>query len=175
MLGHHANWLRVRWGFRVCAVWLVFDGRRCWVLVYIFTFGVWGDECFAAIYNLPDLGLEGICGVFVVVLNLLASMKSVILESYCFMGRIIKEFPLSARVTMASFYLSFVFMLLTIFAPGCVLCVRWGYFLYQGTDTFGCQFPVRLLGLWGGVAWWRSLLLELGFGSSMWVWNVNCV
>ena len=94
--------------------------------------------------------MEGICGVFVVVLNLLASMKSVILESYCFMGRIIKEFPLSARVTMASFYLSFVFMLLTIFAPGCVLCVRWGYFLYQGTDTFGCQFPVRLLGLWRG-------------------------
>ena len=28
-----------------------FYGRRCWVHVYIFPFGVWGDECFAVIYN----------------------------------------------------------------------------------------------------------------------------
>jgi len=69
-------------------------------------------------------------GSVVTVWNLLASIKSVILESYCFMGRITGEFPLSARVTMFSFSLSFVFMLLTIFASGCVLCVCWGLFSF---------------------------------------------
>ena len=54
-------------------------------------------------------------GSCVIVWNLLTSMKSLILESYCFMGRITREFPLSARLTMASFSFSLVFKLLTIF------------------------------------------------------------
>ena len=69
-------------------------------------------------------------GSCVVVWNLLASMKSLILESYCFMGRITREFPLSARVTMASFSFSLVFMLLAIFITGCALCVHWGLFSF---------------------------------------------
>jgi hypothetical protein len=40
-----------------------FCGRRCWVHVYVLPFGVWGDECFAVIYNFPDLGLERLGGV----------------------------------------------------------------------------------------------------------------
>jgi len=100
------------------------------VHVYIFPFGVWGDKCFAAIYNLRTWDWKEFVGSLVVVWNLRASMKSVILESYCFMGRITREFPLSARVTMASFSLSFVFMLLIIFASGCVLCVCWGLFCF---------------------------------------------
>jgi len=59
-----------------------FCGRRCWVHVYVLPFGVWGGggggvlfvffcvvgvggggECFAVIYNFPDLGLERFGGV----------------------------------------------------------------------------------------------------------------
>ena len=50
-------------------------------------------------------------------------MKSVILESYCFMGKITTEFPLSACVIMASFSFSFVFMFLIVLASVYVLCV----------------------------------------------------
>ena len=37
------------------------------------------------------------------------------------MGKITKELPLSVCAIMASFSLSFVFMLLIVFASGCVL------------------------------------------------------
>jgi len=57
-------------------------------------------------------------GTCVVVWNFLASKKSLIWESYCFMGRITREFPLSARVTMTSLSFSLDFMLLTIFVSG---------------------------------------------------------
>jgi hypothetical protein len=39
------------------------------------------------------------------------------------MGRIAREFPLSARVIIELFSLSFVFMLLINLASWCVLCV----------------------------------------------------
>ena len=56
-----------------------------------------------------------------VVWKLFARIKSVILESYCFMGKIIKELPLSVCAIMASLSLSLVFMLLIVFASRCVL------------------------------------------------------
>ena len=37
-------------------------------------------------------------------------MKSSILDSYCAVGKITKEYPLSAHVIMAPWSLSFVFM-----------------------------------------------------------------
>ena len=55
--------------------------------------------------------------------KLFARIKSVILESYCFMDKIITGFPLSVCAIMASLSLSFVFMLLIVFAPRCMLCV----------------------------------------------------
>jgi len=58
-----------------------------------------------------------------VVWKLFACIKSVILESYCFMGKIIKELPLSVCAIMASLSLSFVFMLLIVFVSGYVVCV----------------------------------------------------
>jgi len=86
-------------------------------------------------------------GSCVVVWNLLASMKSLILESYCFMGRITMEFPLSARVTTASFSFSLIFMLLTIFVSGCVC---WGLFSFISYLYVQLSNFCRLLGLWGG-------------------------
>jgi len=85
-----------------------------------------------------------------VVWNLLASMKSLILESYCFMGRITREFFLSVRVTMASFSLRFDFMLLTIFASGCVLLCVGGYCPLSGCLYVRMSVSSRLLGMWGG-------------------------
>ena len=60
-------------------------------------------------------------GSLSVALKLFARMKSHILDSYCCMGIIIKELPLSVCAIMASFSLSFVFMLLIVFASGCML------------------------------------------------------
>jgi hypothetical protein len=79
----------------------------------------WWDECFGVIYNFPDLGLKRLGGVSCCGhMKLFARMKSVILESYCLMGKITRVFPLSACVTMASFSLSFVFMFFIILASG---------------------------------------------------------
>jgi len=73
-----------------------------------------------------------------VVWKLFARIKSVILESYCFMGKIIKGVLSSVCAIMASLSLSFVFMLLIVFAPGCMLCVL-GVVLYcQGVYAFCC-------------------------------------
>ena len=52
-------------------------------------------------------------------------MKSCVLESYCLMVKITKEFPLSVCVIMASFFLSLVFMVLIVLASGCALCLGW--------------------------------------------------
>ena len=62
-------------------------------------------------------------GSLVVARKLFVRVKSEILDSYCFVDRITREFPLSARVIMASFSLSFVFMLLATFSSGFVLCL----------------------------------------------------
>ena len=68
------------------------------------------------------------------------------------MGRITREIPLLAHVTMASFSLSFVFMLLIIFASGCMLCVCWGLFPLSGCLYVQLSVSCRLLGLLvGGV------------------------
>jgi hypothetical protein len=39
-----------------------FDVSCCGVQVYVFPFGVMGDECFT-VHDLSYLGLEGFCGV----------------------------------------------------------------------------------------------------------------
>ena len=101
-------------GFMFMNFHLVSGGMS--VLLLFITFQTWDRK-----------ELVGSC---VVVWSLLASMKLLILESYCFMGRITREFPLSARVTMPSFSFSLVFMLLTFFVSGCVFCVHWGLFSF---------------------------------------------
>ena len=101
-------------GFMFMYFHLVSGGMS--VLLLFITFRIWDWK-----------GLVGSCAV---VWKLLASMKLLILESYCFMGRITREFPLSAHVTMASFSVSLVFMLSTIFISGCVLCVFWVLFSF---------------------------------------------
>ena len=65
-------------------------------------------------------------GSFPEVIKLFAHMKSVIFESYCFMGKITSEFPLSVCAIMASLSLSFVFMFLIVLVSGCVLWLCWG-------------------------------------------------
>ena len=60
-------------------------------------------------------------GSLSVVWKLFARIKSVVLESYCFMGKIIKGLPLSVCAIVASLSLSFVFMLLIVFASRFVL------------------------------------------------------
>ena len=50
-------------------------------------------------------------------------MKSSTLVSYCAVGRITKELPLSARAIMASFSFSLVFMFLMVLISDRVLCV----------------------------------------------------
>ena len=52
-------------------------------------------------------------------------MKSWIFVSYCLVGRITKEFPLSALAIMASLFLSLVRMDLMVLVSGCVLCLVW--------------------------------------------------
>jgi len=104
-------------GFMFMYFHLVSGGMS--VLLLFITFQTWDWKV-----------LVGSC---VVVWNLLASMKLLILESYCFMGRITREFPLSARVTMASIYFRF---------RVCVVCGLGVVFLYQGTYTLSCQFSV---------------------------------
>ena len=64
-----------------------------------------------------------IVGSLVVARNLFVSMKSEILDSYCLVCRITREFPLSTRVIMASFSFSLVFMFLATFASWFVLCL----------------------------------------------------
>ena len=55
-------------------------------------------------------------GSLSVVWKLFACMKSDILDSYCCMGRIIKELPLSVCAIMDSLSFSFVLMLLIVLA-----------------------------------------------------------
>ena len=52
-------------------------------------------------------------------------MKSWIFVSYCLVGRIIKEYPLSAPAIMASLFLSLVCMDLMVLVSGCLLCLVW--------------------------------------------------
>ena len=52
-------------------------------------------------------------------------MKSWIFAWYCFVGKITREFPLSALAIMASLFLSFAFMDLMVLVSGCVLCLVW--------------------------------------------------
>ena len=59
-------------------------------------------------------------GSAVVVQNLLLSMKSCTLVSYCGVGSMTMEFPLSARVTVALFSFSLVWIDLIPFASECV-------------------------------------------------------
>jgi hypothetical protein len=63
-------------------------------------------------------------------------MKSAILESYCSIGRITREFPLSARAIIALFSLSFVFMLLINLAFWCVACVGGAVVLLKSVYAF---------------------------------------
>jgi len=56
------------------------------------------------------------------------SMKSCIFSSYCRVGRITREFPLSAEATVASLWMSFVWIDFNILSSGCVLL--WGDFLW---------------------------------------------
>ena len=53
----------------------------------------------------------------------LVCMNSSILVSYCDVGIITIEFPLSARVIMAPFSFNFVFMFLMVLDSECVFCV----------------------------------------------------
>ena len=59
-------------------------------------------------------------GSAVAVRNFLLSMKFCILVSYCGVGSMTMEFPLSARVTVALFSFSLVWIDLITFASGCV-------------------------------------------------------
>ena len=62
-------------------------------------------------------------GSLSVVWKLFACMKSDILDSYCCMGRIIRELPLSVCAIMDSLSFSFVLILLIVLASGCVVSV----------------------------------------------------
>ena len=63
--------------------------------------------------------------------KLFVCMKSWIFVSYCLVGRITKEFPLSALAIMASLFLGLVCMDLMVLVSWCVLCFVWELFIMR--------------------------------------------
>ena len=113
-------------------------------------------------------------GSFVAVWELLACMKSCILESYCLMGKITKEFPLSVCVIMASLFLSLVFMVLIVLASGCALYLGWE--LLFSCRVFMCSAVIFLY-----TSWSEGLSSDIavsackaGFVSNFHSWCANC-
>jgi hypothetical protein len=144
----------------------------------VFPFGVWWNEYLAVIYSLSDLGLEG-----VVAWKSRASINSVTLDSYCFVGIITKVFPLSARVIMASLSLSFAVMFLIVFFPSAYCVCRGLLFFFRVFMLFVVHFlqTSRSEGGEGGGMIWRFLLPLLGFVSGFWalcvsyIWGLSVV
>ena len=67
------------------------------------------------VHSISDLFLEGFCWVGLGYLEVVFSMKSCIFSSYCRVGRITREFPLSAEATVASLWISFVWIDFNVF------------------------------------------------------------
>ena len=65
-------------------------------------------------------------GLVLEVRKLLECMNCSILFSYCSVGSITSEFPLSARVIMALLSLSFILMFWMILDSRCMLCACGG-------------------------------------------------
>jgi len=65
----------------------------------------------------------------------LVCMKSCILESYCWVGRMTMALPLSTFVIIALFCWSLVFIAFIVMLSGCVLLL--------GRELFCCSVPMR--------------------------------
>ena len=89
-------------------------------------------------------------GSLAVTRNLFVLMKSEILDSYCILGRITGELPLSARVIMASFSLSFVLISWQLSLQGLCCVCDGDYCSLLGCLCARLSFSCKLLGLWGG-------------------------
>ena len=136
----------------------------------MFPFFVLWDECFAVVYDFPHLGLEGLSGVVLEVRKLLDCMNCSTLFSYCSVGKITLEIPLSACVIMASLSECFVLISRMVLYSICALCVCEGVYC----TLVMCWFVllpiscIRLAVVVGGLLW-QFLLRGPEFGASFWV------
>jgi len=115
-------------GFKFKYFHLVSEGMSVLLLFTIFLTWDWKD----------------FVGSFVEVWKWFVCMNSSILFSYCDVGRITRELPLSARVIMAPLSFSLFFMFLIVLDSVRVLCVCvCGIFaVLEDVDSFCCHFSV---------------------------------
>ena len=117
-------------------------------------------------------------GLLFEVCKLFVCMNSSVLDSYCVVDRITREFPLSALVTIAPFSVSFVFMLLMALGSGCVLRVCVCVCVCCSFVACCCVLlPVFCIPpvLKGGGMKWQFQPPGRGFGSSSGVCYADCI
>jgi len=89
----------------------------CW-RIHVCVFPSWflWDKDFAVVYCLPYFRLKSFVGSVWAVLKLLFCIKSCSLRLYCWVGRMMMEFHLSAHMIVASLFRSLDWMLLLVLA-----------------------------------------------------------
>jgi hypothetical protein len=95
-------------GFRFVYYHVEFEGTRSLLCFIVFRIWFW----------------KVLMGSVSVLWNLFSFMKLCILESYCSVGRITRELPLSAFAIVALFLLSLDWMDFTVWVSRCV-CLPW--------------------------------------------------